>query len=76
MSGIGPIEFGWWQTSHFRCRIGATSLENVTGSGGAARTARSREADTPAATQTAAAIVTLMPGVTPSSLVMMPRLTS
>src|SRR3977135_917865 len=29
MRDIGAIEFGWWHSWHFTCRIGATSFENV-----------------------------------------------
>src|SRR6266851_10110196 len=29
MRDIGAIEFGWWHSWHFTCKIGATSFENV-----------------------------------------------
>src|SRR4029079_5599812 len=56
MSGIGPIESGWWQTWHFCWRIGATSFVKVTGLGpaagratGAAERTATVSADTPRA---------------------------
>ena len=38
MSDIGAIESGWWHYWHFAWKIGATSFENVTLPGPAART--------------------------------------
>src|SRR6266852_4414981 len=29
MRDIGAIEFGWWHSWHFTCKMGATSFENV-----------------------------------------------
>src|SRR4029079_10831690 len=56
MSGIGPIESGWWQTWHFCWRIGATSFVKVTGLGptaglaaGAAERTATVSADSPKA---------------------------
>src|SRR4051794_31514369 len=50
MSDIGAIEFGWWHPWHLAWKIGATSLENVTGVSAARTGAAAATINSPAET--------------------------